>query len=224
MYHLTMKSGNAKAGPIPVSTSTATTCPDACPLKARGCYAKAGGPLAMHWRRVTDGRSGGSWASFVGAVRAIPDGQLWRHNQAGDLAGDGVTLDRAALRQLTAANTGKRGFTYTHYDPTVGLNGVAIADAIESGFTVNLSADGLADADALADLGIAPVVTVLPVDQMTNTRTPKGRAVVVCPAVTREGVTCASCGMCQRAQRNGVIVGFPAHGAQAKAAAAIAAQ
>jgi len=223
MYHLTMKSSNAKTGPIPVSTSTAATCPDACPLKAKGCYAKAGGPLAMHWRKVTEGRNGGAWAAFVDAVRAIPTGQLWRHNQAGDLAGDGVTVDRVALRQLVDANAGKRGFTYTHYDPTVDLNGIAIAAAIDEGFTVNLSADGLADADALADLGIAPVVTVLPVDQMTNTRTPKGRTVIVCPAVTRKGVTCASCGLCQRAERRGVIVGFPAHGAQAKAAAAIAA-
>ena len=36
-----------------------------------------------------------------------------------------------------------------------------IAAAVEAGFTVNLSADNPAHADRLADLGIAPVVTVL---------------------------------------------------------------
>jgi hypothetical protein len=49
-YLVTEKSRNAKTGPILVTTSPSSTCPDACPLKAdRSCYAKSG-PLDQIWR------------------------------------------------------------------------------------------------------------------------------------------------------------------------------
>lgn len=50
------KSRNAKTGDIPVTTSDAKTCPDACPLKASGaCYAKHG-PLGMYWKKINAGQ------------------------------------------------------------------------------------------------------------------------------------------------------------------------
>lgn len=44
-----------------------------------------------------------------------------------------------------------------------------------------------------------------------------------CPATYRDDVTCATCGLCASTTRK-VIVGFPAHGAAKRAAAAIASQ
>jgi hypothetical protein len=141
-------------------------------------------------------------------ISALPDGTLWRHNQAGDLPGDGRTVDPAALGELVAANIGKRGFTYTHYRDAQSLAWVRHANAW--GFRVNLSANDLADADTLADTGAGPVVVVMSSDASVNTVTPAGRRVVVCPATQRDDVSCATCQLCQR-QRE-VIVGFPAHG------------
>jgi len=221
--HLTMKSRNAKTGPIPVSTSSAKTCPAACPFNnanAGGCYADAG-PLAMHWRKVTSGVAGNAYETFCQKVEAMPAGQVWRHNQAGDLAGIGDRLSIKLLRRLVRANTGKRGFTYTHKPLNRADERDAIRDANRNGFTVNLSGNNLTHADELAALGIAPVVTVLPADQTENTTTPGGRRVVVCPATQRDDVTCASCKLCAVANR-GVIVGFPAHGASKRKADAIA--
>ena len=43
----------------------------------------------------------------------------------------------------------------------------------------------------------------------------------VCPATYRDDISCATCGLCQRANRK-VIVGFPAHGSRNKVASAIA--
>jgi hypothetical protein len=140
--------------------------------------------------------------------RVLPDGQLWRHNQAGDLPGDGRTVDPVALGELVAANRGKRGFTYSHYRDAASLAWIRHSNAW--GFTVNLSANDLQDADTLADSGAGPVVVVLSSTQSTNTVTPKGRRVVVCPATQRDDVSCATCQLCQR-QRD-TIVGFPAHG------------
>lgn len=204
--HLSPVSSNAKAGPIPVSTTTKTTCPVDCAMRA-GCYASAG-PLALHWNAVSAGTRGTTWAAFCDSIGMLPTGQLWRHNQAGDLPGDGHTVDPVALGQLVAANAGKRGFTYTHYRDNDSLAWVRHANAW--GFTVNLSANDLADADTLADTGAGPVVCVLPSTQTDNLTTPAGRRVVVCPATQRDNVSCATCQLCQR-QRD-VIVGFPAHG------------
>jgi hypothetical protein len=219
-YHFTRKARNSKTGPIPVTTTSSDTCSDACPLKASGCYASAGGPLAMHWRRVDAGERGGTLDALCARIAALPVGQLWRHNQAGDLPGMGDTIDTSALCDLVEANAGKRGFTYTHKPMNSEANRDIVQFANRKGFTVNLSANTLAHADQLADLGIAPVVTVLPSDASGKLSTPAGRKVVICPATYRDDVTCKSCGLCQR-QRD-AIVGFPAHGTQAKRANEIA--
>jgi hypothetical protein len=223
---LTRKSTNVKTGPMPVSTSSATTCPDACPLKAKACYAKAS-QMKFHWRHVTEGRRGTDWTTFCGHIAALPEGQLWRHNVAGDLPGENDAIDGGELFELVKANHGKRGFTYTH-KPVLnhhlaGLNAWEVQQANLAGFTINLSADNLAEADEMADLAIAPVVVVL--DAAEGVRhdftTPNGRKVATCPATYRDDVTCASCGLCQRQDRK-VIVGFPAHGVHKKEASAVA--
>lgn len=141
LTHLTRISKNTKTGPIPVSTSSAETCPDSCPFREKGCYA-LNGPLALHWRKVTQRTSGLEWEDFCNQIAALPRNQLWRHNQAGDLCGINEYIDAGALSKLTRAN--------------------------------------------------------------------RGRKVVICPATQREGVTCATCGLCQK--QRGAIVGFPAHG------------
>ncbi|WYV99098.1 hypothetical protein Amme3_00102 [Pseudomonas phage vB_PpuM-Amme-3] len=223
-YHLTPVSSNAKTGPIPVSTSHKDTCPDACPLKAKGCYA-AGGPSNIHWKAVTEGKRGTDWEHFLLAVRAIRKGSLWRHNQAGDLPGlNAHTIDREKLEELTNANKGRKGFTYTHYDVlSNGTNVVAVHDANLKGFTINLSGNNMQHADELKALNIAPVVVIMPVaeDNPKVRYTPAGNKVVRCPAEYNDKVSCATCGLCQVATRD-YIIGFTAHGVSKKHVSLIA--
>jgi hypothetical protein len=102
-----------------------------------------------------------------------------------------------ALRLIVEANKGRRGFTFTHYDVLTNLaNRQAIADANKAGFTINLSGKNLEHADRLADLRIAPVTSILPANTKQNTKTPKGRTVVICPTNTH----------------GSTIIGFPASG------------
>ena len=212
-YHFTRVSGNAKTGPIPVSTTSADSCPPTCSFKGNGCYAESG-PLAMHWKAVSNRNRGGTLDELCAKVAELPRHQLWRHNQAGDLP---VTspgrIDRKALRKLITANKGRRGFTYTHHRPTK-PNINAVREANDNGLTVNWSAETLEQADEYAALGAGPVVCVLPADQTTPVRTPAGRLVTVCPAVTGN-TDCLNCGICQQRDRQ-AIVGFPAHGSGAK--------
>ena len=167
---LFVDSKNGKLGGIPSSMTSRGTCPTTCSFYQAGCFAETG-PTAHHWRTV--GASGDTWEKFCEDVAALPEGQLWRHNVAGDLPGDGVTIDARALRELVEANEGKRGFTFSHVPYTSGPsietilhNNAAILDANHAGFTINVSTDSLEQADRVADfqkLGdIVPVVVVVP--------------------------------------------------------------
>lgn len=211
--HLTLKSANVKTGPIPVSTTSALSCSDTCPFKKNGCYAD-GGPLALHWRAVTEGTRGTDWESFCNAIAELPAGQLWRHNQAGDLPGLGDYINPDALRMLVKANEGKRGFTYTH-KPASAENIALVREANENGFAINWSANNLAHADELAELNAGPVATIVPAGTGAKTITPTGRVVVTCPAQLRDDISCADCQLCARADRP-TIVGFIPHGTGAK--------
>ena len=101
----------------------------------------------------------------------------------------------------------------THHKPTV-VNRRLVVEANDNGFNVNWSAETLEQADRYAELDAGPVVRVLPADQLTPVRTPAGRLVTVCPAVTGN-TDCLNCGICQQRDRQ-AIVGFPAHGSGAK--------
>jgi hypothetical protein len=131
------------------------------------------------------------------------------------------------LVALVDANKGKRGFTYTH-KPLTAENANAITAANACGFTINLSANNLTEADTLANAkahgrSVGPVVVVLPhdADHKADIRTPEGRKVAVCPATYREDTACIDCQLCQKRDRK-VIVGFPAHGASKRKASAVA--
>ena len=221
--HLSKISGNVKTGPIPVTTSSQETCPDACPLKAGGCYAK-GGPLAMHWKKVTANLRGDTLQILAKQIKGFPRGQVWRHNQAGDLAGIGDHIDASALKTLVDANKGRRGFTYTHKPCEENQsNRDAVKEANKGGFTINLSGNSLTHADKLADLNIGPVVSIVPHGTPNTFFTPAGRKGIVCPAQQRDDITCANCQLCSRVNRS-VIIGFLPHGASKAKANAISNQ
>ena len=216
-------SRNAKTGQIPVTMTSPNTCPPACPWMGTGCYADQSFSR-IHWRRLAAG-AGLTWDDFCGEVARLPQRQLWRHNEAGDLPGEGDAIDERLLRQLLEASRHTRGFTYTHKpvlgDGTEAAENRRVLTRLRDypGLTINLSADGLLEADAKAALGLGPVTVVVPDDGRTRgLRTPAGRRVVVCPAVTTshsrvkaERITCETCGLCERRDRPS-IVAFPAHG------------
>jgi len=148
-------------------------------------------------------------------VAKLPDGTLWRHNVAGDLPGEGEKIDSKALAALVLANKGKRGFTYSHKKSPQAIKAIKAANM--AGFTINLSADDVGEADRLADMQAGPVVSIVPIDTPEKSYTPDGRVVVICPAQTRDDVTCKTCGLCSRGSRE-TIIGFRAHGTRAKLA------
>lgn len=224
---LFLDSKNPKLGGIPTSITGRASCPSSCAFYSYGCYALYM-PQALHWRRVTTDTSN-TWERFCADVARLPQDQLWRHNVAGDLPGRDYEIHRGKLNELVEANRRANawGFTFTHapvlplsgwrFSPErLAINVNAIRDANARGFTVNLSAESLEQADRMADLGIGPVSVVLPEDAPeVGLRTPARRRVVVCPAERFDNITCDSCRLCAMPKRK-AIVGFRAHG-QARA-------
>jgi hypothetical protein len=227
-YLFTLRSKNPKTGEIPVTMSSRDTCPDVCPLKTTvdyegiimegSCYGN-GNPMIMHWDKLpSKDPARTSWDNIVHEVSMLGRGQLWRHNQVGDLPGENNAIDAVAMNKLIAANLGKRGFTYTH-KPTTTENNRVIKRANRYGFTINLSGNNIQHADYLKSLNIAPVVCILPAaDTAIKVQTsPAGHKIVTCPATYQKDVTCKNCGLCQHADRD-YIIGFPAHGKSKKKA------
>ncbi len=204
------KSRNIKTGKIPVTTSPRSTCPSTCAFYG-ACYAEDN-HLGRRWDEVDAAvEPNGSimnWSALCDFVRALPFGQVWRHNQAGDLPGSNNRINRRMLAQLVRANKGKLGFTYTH-KPLTESNLTAIRDAIKGGFCINISANSPAHADTIpSDL---PIAVVMPESFTGRAKTPQGRDIIQCPAQYLDHVTCASCKLCARPKRK-FIVGFAAHG------------
>ena len=203
---------------MPVTTTEESSCPSTCPhLQSGGCYAKSG-PVSWHWKKVSNGLRGGSWSDLTDFVSKLERGQLWRHNQAGDLGyvrsqgREYIRLD--LLKSLVDANksSGAKGYTYTHHQLHT-HNSEAVKYANANGFTVNSSCESMQQADAAIAQGI-PAVVVVDNSKDVATHTPDGHRVVVCPAQTRD-TNCVDCGLCAQANRT-CVVAFLAHGNRAK--------
>ena len=210
-------SKNKKTGAIAQSNTESKSCPPACPFRKKGCYYGAGYYTRLNWQKLDKGERGSDWNSLCDNVRNLEPHAVWRHNVGGDFPHYNGVIDFPKTTQLVAANDDRDGFTYTHHDMSVPGNRMAVKYCNDNGFTVNLSANVLRHADELSDLNIGPVVVSLPSDFSDNVfYTPAGRKGIICPAISRDDVTCKQCKLCARSDRK-VIIGFPAHGPQAKA-------
>lgn len=226
-YHLVNKSTNEKTGPIAVLTSSFYTCPDACPFKRNGCYAD-GGPLRLHWDKLTRGDRGITFSILLDTFRKSGTGQLIRLFQAGDLPGINNSINIKDTIRLVKSLGNWKAFGYTHKPPSFRRNAEVIKYCNDNGVCINLSANNLSHADELCKLGIGPVSVTLPKDApLKGITTPDKNKVVVCPAViTDKATTCSTCGgrkgpLCLQTDRK-FIVGFPAHGSSINKASEIA--
>jgi len=223
-FHFSRHSSNRKTGDLPVSTSSAVTCPKTCPFnQGGGCYA-ANYPMRHHWDAVTRGERGEPLARFLANIAALPTGQLWRHNQAGDLPHTAGRISRRFVRAIIAANRGRFGYTYTHHSLTVGENLQLLRQANRQGFTVNVSTESESAADAAIASGLPAVLTVPSGETRTTWQTAAGNRVLVCPAQRSDTKTCSDCQLCHGQKRGRrVIIAFLAHGtAKRRAESALA--
>jgi len=209
-FHLTRESGNRKTGKIPVTTSSRATCSPSCPFLHNGCYADGGGPLRLHWEKVTTGERGVSFAQHFADLASLPAQQLTRLHQAGDLPHVRGRISRRFIRGIVAACRNLKAYTYTHHALNLGENLSLIRYANRQGLTINVSTETESAADHAIASGL-PAVLAVDSDETRDTwHTPAGNVVLVCPAQRRD-TDCATCQLCHSRGRR-VIVAFRAHG------------
>lgn len=217
VVHLVYKSKNVKTGDMPQTYSTKSYCPDTCPLKLNGCYAEDF-LTNLTWAKVTDGKVGKTWDDFTVQIQELKPNTIWRHNVGGDLPHLNGSLDGGMIKQLSQANTGKRGYTYTHHLPNIADNLAILKQANNDGFTINLSANNNKEAMKYFSLGLPTVVIT---NQTKNHTLEDGTPVVICPAQVSDNIDCKTCGYCAKSDRK-AVVGFIAHGSRSKKVIAIA--
>ena len=230
-YKFVPHTQSKKVGDMPTSYSPRQTCPASCTLKNNGCYGD-NFPIRLHWNRYSEDKKD-NWQDFVKSVsyfRKHNSNGMWRHNIVGDLVAKKNKIDAKKLKQLVKANKGGKVICYTHHhtitsgSKTNSLGGRLsehnlnlIRYANNKGFTINLSADTLEQADILSDTKI-PTTVVLPYTKkqfeksgakLSAIKTLLGKKITVCPEQT-QGIKCLDCGLCSHNKRK-TIVGFFKH-------------
>ena len=114
--HITARSSNGKVGKIPVTTTEESSCPTTCPFYGGGCYAKSGFHLRNHWQKVSKGERGTDWTGLTDFIKSLKQGQLFRHNQAGDMPHIEGLIRLDLLKSLVDANkfSGAKGLSLIH--------------------------------------------------------------------------------------------------------------
>lgn len=202
------------------TTSSRSTCPAECPHKKEnggGCYAE-NHPMRHHWDAVSSGDRGSLYADHLSQIAALPAGSLLRIFQAGDLpANQQGRLSRTFARGLAKAAKGLKVWGYSHHRPELGENLEILRTLNRQGVNVNVSCETLPQADAMIRAGLPAVVVVPSDEKRTHWRSPDGHPVMVCPAQTTDGASCATCLMCCRGRGGGsdprLIIAFKSHGA-----------
>lgn len=222
------KSSNFKVGALPVSITESKSCPKTCPHINGNCYAKTG-PQSWIWSKVDRGTAGknlSGWSEFCKKIAALPAGQPYRHNTSGDLPHFDGLIRLDLLKELIEANTGKRGWTYSHHLLNT-HNTEALKHSTNNGFVINASTESLNDCDKAIDKGLNSCVVISSdnpdliafsslVDKKTYYRqtapikTPKGRRVVICPAQKCQPTKCSNCLLCSKDRE--FPIAFIAHG------------
>jgi len=216
---LTARSSNRKTGPIATTMSSSDTCPSTCPYNnGNGCYA-AGGPTAIHWRKLDRRETGTPLLDFGHQLAAakLQPGSLLRWNVAGDLPHNDGQINLPVLQQLvgTMVRGAKlRPFSYTHHIQNTD-NLTAVQWCNESGFTINLSCDSQDQASKRHRQGFAAVCVVRSDDERRSWIDEHGVRFQTCPAQLKDGITCMDCQLCTKAERC-CVVAFRAHGASHK--------
>jgi hypothetical protein len=218
--HLTARSGNAKTGDIPVTYRPMTTCEPTCPFlptgAVGGCYGtgRIFGMAAKYAATVT-----------LDSLRAKlskrnPAARFMRDRVVGDVINPDGTIAHGYIRAIAivAREASLIPFGYTHAWRRMTSDDVrTIAD---TGYVMNASCESREDVRHAVSLGMPTVIASDIVEDGETFTRPDGVTlrVVTCPAQTREDVTCASCGLCARADRR-AVVRFNIHGTAKRRAA-----
>lgn len=205
--------GNRKTGPVSATYAPLTTCPDSCPFKSAGCYAK-NGPAGIATNRCTHNAVKYDLSPLAlacieaSAVQDLSGRQPLRLHVSGDFddALCAEILDNAA--GIYTAKHGQPVWAYTH-------NWEKIPRDVFQNISILASCETVEQAQRASAAGYA-VAIVVPEDT-------KPEGVTICPAITKNA-QCSCCRLCMQSDKLKKMIGFYPHGGQKKSVEKIIAQ
>lgn len=201
---------NRKTGNIPTSyigqtlDHVRTSCMEAgCPLlESKNCYAWYGTPRAAYASMERALEAGKDYSIQHALDNAVRSARYARMGALGDPCA--LPVDEVPVTAMAAREAGLRGvLAYTHgwRDKGQHLKGLALA-----------SCDAPEEADQALDAGWRAAAILRAGSPQKGLCTPAGRKIVVCPAQSRRGVNCNTCGLCDAQAKGPPVVGFIDHG------------
>jgi hypothetical protein len=208
------QTSNSKTGPMAATYRTADTCPGSCPLRDAGCYARGRifGIPARLGQEATE-----AYAEVQALASNLRLGAMVRANVSGDVLAEDGRPDFPYLSALSHVATERPDaavYGYSHAWRS-------ITPDIAPGVTLNASCESAEEIITATAAGWPTVTTATDAADPIIGSTIAGRKVIVCPAQTRDGVTCSTCRLCARPARRSTVA-FLVHGSgKALAARAI---
>lgn len=214
--HLTARSGNSKTGPIPVTYRPMSTCPAECPFLGNGCYG-TGRIFALANKYAATMRAVDMLAKLA---HRDPNARFLRDRVVGDILDGSGAIDHEYVETVAAVAiaAGLIPFGYSHVWRR--FTAADVRRIARTGYVMNASCETREDVRRAINLGMPAVIASDILEDGETFERPDGVTlrVVTCPAQTRDDTTCATCGLCARAERRSVVR-FHIHGTARRRAA-----
>lgn len=208
--HLVARSSNSKTGDIPVTYRGQSTCPSTCPFLNNGCYGD--GRLWVLAHKYVHDLAMADAMAILAKVRK--GARYLRDRVLGDIVTEsgGIDWDYLVNVSWLAHKANLVPFGYTHAWEL--FDRASVRRVRSFGYVMNASTETPRQVELAIMLGMPTVITNgdLPEGEIIA-----GKRVITCPAQVRDGITCATCGLCAKGDRK-VIIRFIPHGPSRKRA------
>lgn len=210
-------SSNAKVGRVSATYVAQESCPNSCAFKGNGCYAESGA-AAFTTRRLNRASALLDLTPEIiatheaEAIRALTGKLPLRVHVVGDCITDEAARIVSGAMLEHSAKHGQFAWTYTHAWRDVDASSWQGASVLASCET----------ASDVRDASARGYATAIVVDEHPSNKVYEldGVRVLPCPQEANpDAVTCASCGLCSRAETlrdKALTIGFAAHSARAE--------
>lgn len=198
-------SKNAKIGNVSATYRGKESCPSDCPA-FKACYAKQG-HANIAFIRAGIAKTVSDAVQFTEWLAKLPFARKVRAHVSGDFVKDNSELDMEytnAFIQASKKRNDLKIWGYTHAWKKMKAN---IFKGIHS-VNINASCDSIEDIKEAKAMGF-DTVTIMP--EIAKTGIYNGERIVICPNQTNTKVTCETCMLCHRKERN-YTIGFRVHG------------
>ena len=206
-------SANGKTGPVSATYASQDTCPPACPLLKKGCYAKTG-HVGIVTKRLNTAPSMAKNAMAEQEAQAISEltgRQDLRVHVVGDCTTGKTARIIAGAMKKHRKRRGRSAWTYTHSWKRIPVKNWL-------GESVLASCETISKAKEAMFLGYAPAVIVESFDR-PGPYVKDGLKILPCRHTTH-GVQCVDCRACfdvSALLRTKTAIGFIPHGSESKA-------